>query len=315
VIRLEGVSKTFGALAAVSDVSFEVPEGAVCVLLGASGCGKTTTLKMINRLVEKTGGRILLGGEDVDRVPVTQLRRRIGYVIQQVGLFPNMTVEENIGVVPRLLGWDASRIRRRAEELLAMLSLDPATFLARYPRQLSGGQQQRVGVARALAADPPVLLMDEPFGAVDPIIRAAIQDEFLALQRLVRKTVIMVSHDTDEAIKLGDRIAMFRAGRLVQYGAPADVLAAPADAEVASFFGRERILKRLSLARAGDHIDRPAPSGGAPSVSANDDLRTALAALLEHGGSVLAVRAADGAVLGGLSHDAVTRFAAADPPP
>ncbi len=207
------------------------------MLLGPSGCGKTTTLRMINRLVAPTSGKIFIAGRDTGAVDPVQLRRTIGYVIQQIGLFPNMTVAENIGVVPRLLGWDVATRRRRAEELLAMLALEPAQFLDRYPNELSGGQAQRIGVARALAADPPVLLMDEPFGALDPVNREVIQDEFLRMQRTLQKTVLFVSHDIDEAVKMADRIAIFRAGRLVQFAAPDTMLARPADDFVASFVG------------------------------------------------------------------------------
>ena len=218
MITLDQLTKVFGIgntrIVAADRVSMEVPAGEICILLGPSGCGKTTTLKMINRLIPKTSGRILIGGEDTDSLDSVTLRRTMGYVIQQVGLFPNMTVEENICVVPRLLKWDAAKARSRAAELLDLLALEPAVFLKRYPRQLSGGQQQRVGVARALAADPPVMIMDEPFGAVDPVNREIIQDQFLQLQKTLHKTVMFVSHDIDEAVKMGDKIALFRGGRL-----------------------------------------------------------------------------------------------------
>ena len=207
------------------------------MFLGPSGCGKTTTLKMINRLIAPTSGRVLINGEDTAQLNEVDLRRHIGYVIQQIGLFPNMTIEENITVVPRLLGWDKKRCAERARDLMAMVALDPKLYLKRYPRELSGGQQQRIGVIRALAADPPVLLMDEPFGAVDPINRESIQNEFFQMQRQLNKTVIMVSHDIDEAIKLGDRIAVFRRGQLVQYDHPDTLLARPRDEFVAQFVG------------------------------------------------------------------------------
>src|SRR6478672_5772324 len=256
MIRLESLTKSYataqGSGPSVDHVSFEVGAGETCVLLGPSGCGKTTTLRMINRLVTPTSGKIFIGGRDTDTVDPVELRRTIGYVIQQIGLFPNMTVAENIGVVPRLLNWDRARMRRRAEELLAMLALDPAEFLDRYPNELSGGQAQRVGVARALAADPPVLLMDEPFGALDPVNREVIQSEFLRMQRTLRKTVLFVSHDIDEAVKMADRIAIFRAGRLVQFAAPDTMLAHPADDFVASFVGTDRTLKRLRLIRVSE---------------------------------------------------------------
>src|SRR5690349_8070867 len=253
MIRLENLTKVYatpqGPVASVDDVSFEVAAGETCVLLGPSGCGKTTTLRMINRLVAPTSGRILIDGKDTGGVDPVELRRGIGYVIQQIGLFPNMTVAENIGVVPRLLGWEAARRRRRAEELLALLGLPPAQFASRYPNELSGGQAQRVGVARALAVDPPVLLMDEPFAALDPVNREAIQDEFLRMQQKLRKTILFVSHDIDEAVKMADRIAIFNAGRLVQFAAPDQILAHPADDFVAHFVGRDRTLKRLRLTR------------------------------------------------------------------
>jgi ABC-type proline/glycine betaine transport system ATPase subunit len=221
MIKLQNLTKRFESRqsqAVVDDLTMDIGEGELCVLLGPSGCGKTTTLKMINRLVQPTSGKILIGGEDTASFDVVELRRRIGYVIQQVGLFPNMTVEGNIALVPQMLGWDKVRTRRRVEELLELVALDPAVFMRCYPRDLSGGQQQRVGVARALAADPPVMLMDEPFGAIDPINRTAIQDEFRKIQRRLNKTVVFVSHDIDEAVKMADKIAIFRDGKLEQYG-------------------------------------------------------------------------------------------------
>jgi osmoprotectant transport system ATP-binding protein len=257
MISFQAVSKAYPTATVVDRVTFDVPTGETCVLLGPSGCGKTTLLKMVNRLIPKTGGRITVHGEDIDQLDATTLRRRVGYAIQQVGLFPNMTVEENIGVVPGLLGWDRPRIRERAAELMGMMALDPA-LLSRYPAELSGGQAQRVGVARAFAADPPVLLMDEPFGAVDPVNRAAIQAEFVSLQRRLRKTVVFVSHDLDEALKLGDRIAIMREGRLVQCDTPDAVLARPADEFVAEFVGGDRTLRRLRLLTVADAL---APEG------------------------------------------------------
>jgi osmoprotectant transport system ATP-binding protein len=288
MIRLDGLTKTYatpqGPTTAVDGVSFEVGSGQTCVLLGPSGCGKTTTLRMINRLVAPTSGKIFLNGRDTDSVDPVELRRGIGYVIQQIGLFPNMTVAENIGVVPRLLGWDAARRRNRAEELLALLALPPRAFADRYPSELSGGQAQRVGVARALAVDPPVLLMDEPFAALDPVNREAIQDEFLKMQQKLRKTILFVSHDIDEAVKMADRIAIFHSGRLVQFAAPDELLAHPADAFVAGFVGRDRTLKRLRLTRVRDVMTEPddAPMDPAvPAVSPDDDLRRVAALFLE----------------------------------
>ncbi|RFB73536.1 MULTISPECIES: ABC transporter ATP-binding protein [unclassified Herbaspirillum] len=263
MIELEQLSKTYTQkdgtpVKAVDSVSLKVAEGEICVFLGPSGCGKTTTLKMINRLIAPTSGRVLLNGEDTTGIDEVSLRRHIGYVIQQIGLFPNMTIEENITIVPRLLGWDKKRCRERATELMAMVALDPAKFLKRYPRELSGGQQQRIGVIRALAADAPVLLMDEPFGAVDPINRESIQNEFFQMQRQLKKTVIMVSHDIDEAIKLGDQVAIFRAGKLVQFDHPDTLLARPKDDFVSAFVGQDHTLKRLLLVRAGDAATTPA---------------------------------------------------------
>jgi len=280
MIELQNLSKTFrgkdGALArAVDDVSLKVEEGEICVFLGPSGCGKTTTLKMINRLIMPSAGRVLVNGEDTSGVDEVTLRRHIGYVIQQIGLFPNMTIEENITVVPRLLGWDKKRCRERARELMSMVALDPNRYLTRYPRELSGGQQQRIGVIRALAADPPVLLMDEPFGAVDPINRESIQNEFFAMQRQLKKTVIMVSHDIDEAIKLGDKVAVFRAGRLVQFDHPDTMLAHPADDFVSAFTGQDSTLKRLLLVKAGDAATQP------PTAQRDTDVAHAMALMDE----------------------------------
>jgi len=217
------------------------------VLVGPSGCGKTTTLKMINRLIEPTSGTITVAGEDVTSVSAPELRRSIGYVIQQIGLFPHRTIAQNIATVPRLLGWDSARVQNRIDELIEQVDLDPA-MRHRYPAELSGGQRQRVGVARALAADPPVLLMDEPFGAVDPIVRARLQDELLRLQARVNKTIVLVTHDIDEAIKLGDRVAILNVGGILeQYDTPANILRTPVDAFVEGFLGSDRGIKRLSL--------------------------------------------------------------------
>ncbi|MDY0970817.1 osmoprotectant ABC transporter ATP-binding protein OsmV [Siccibacter turicensis] len=257
MITLENLTKQFvqkngQKVNAVDNVSLTVPQGEICVLLGPSGCGKTTTLKMINRLIPASSGKILINGEDTSDMDTVTLRRNIGYVIQQIGLFPNMTIEENITVVPRMLGWDKARCKARATELMEMVALDPKHYLHRYPKELSGGQQQRIGVIRALAADPPVLLMDEPFGAVDPINREAIQNEFLEMQRKLKKTVLLVSHDIDEALKLGDRIAVFRQGKIVQCASPDELLAKPANEFVGTFVGQDRTLKRLLLVQAGD---------------------------------------------------------------
>jgi osmoprotectant transport system ATP-binding protein len=238
---------------AVEDLTLTVPAGRICVLVGPSGCGKTTTLKMVNRLIEPSSGRILVDGRDVARQEVTELRRSIGYVIQQTGLFPHQTIAQNVATVPRLLGWSADRQRVRTDELLGLVGLEPARYRERYPSQLSGGERQRVGVARALAADPPVMLMDEPVGAVDPIVRERLQNEFLRLQEGLAKTILFVTHDIDEAIKMGDLVVvMQQGGRIAQAGAPADLLAEPSSEYVARFVGADRGLKRLSLFRVAD---------------------------------------------------------------
>ena len=261
MIKLENLTKQFTqknsqTVKAVDNINLHVPQGEMCVLLGPSGCGKTTTLKMINRLIMPSSGKILVNDNDTSEMDIVSLRRNLGYVIQQIGLFPNMTIEENITVVPRMLGWDKARCKSRAEELMEMVALDAKKFLHRYPREMSGGQQQRIGVIRALAADPPVLLMDEPFGAVDPINREVIQNQFLEMQRTLKKTVMLVSHDIDEALKLGDRIAVFRQGRIVQCASPDELLAKPANEFVGSFVGQDRTLKRLLLVSAGDVTDQ-----------------------------------------------------------
>jgi osmoprotectant transport system ATP-binding protein len=265
MITLDAVTKRYpnGQLA-VDGLSLDITEGDVCVLVGPSGCGKTTTMKMINRLVEPTSGRILLDDDDVLKLDPVELRRRIGYVIQQIGLFPHQTIATNVGTVPRLLGWDRRRVKGRVDELLDLVGLEPGRYRERYPHQLSGGERQRVGVARALGADPPVLLMDEPFGAIDPITRERLQDEFLRLQDELCKTVVFVTHDIDEAVKVGDRIAILRAGGvLAQYDTPAAVLAHPASDFVADFVGADRGVKRLSVTPIDvDALERPAVVGG-----------------------------------------------------
>jgi osmoprotectant transport system ATP-binding protein len=287
MLRLEAVTKRFAnGEVAVDALSLDVADGELCVLVGPSGCGKTTTMKMINRLVEPTSGRVLLDGQDVAAVDPVQLRRRMGYVIQQIGLFPHQTVADNVATVPRLLGWDRTRVRARVVELLELVGLPPAQFSSRYPHQLSGGQRQRVGVARALGADPPVLLMDEPFGAIDPITRHRLQDEFLRLQRAVRKTVVFVTHDVDEAVKLGDRIAVLAdGGHLAQYDTPARVLGQPASPFVADFVGSDRGVKQLAVTPIDAASLAPLDGGDVdadalPRVPANATLADALSALL-----------------------------------
>jgi osmoprotectant transport system ATP-binding protein len=275
-IRLEGVSKRYpDGTVAVRELDLTFAAGELTVLVGPSGCGKTTTMKMINRIIEPSTGRILLGDDDVTRVDPVQLRRRIGYVIQSVGLFPHQTIRRNVATVPRLLGWDKARTRDRVEELLELVGLDPATFGDRYPHQLSGGQRQRAGVARALAADPAVLLMDEPFSAVDPIVRERLQSEFLRLQETVRKTIVFVTHDIEEAVRLGDRIAvMSQGGTVEQFAAPAELLGSPASPFVADFVGSDRGLKRLAVTGI-DVADLEQP----PVVHVDDGLADARAAL------------------------------------
>ena len=264
VVEFDKVTKRYaggrGEPAAVQELSMRVPGGEICALVGPSGCGKTTTLKMVNRLVEPSSGRILVDGQDVGRRNAVELRRSIGYVIQQTGLFPHRTVGDNVATVPRLVGWDKARTRARVDELIELVGLDPAKYRDRYPVQLSGGERQRIGVARAIAVDPPVLLMDEPFGAVDPITRERLQNEFLRLQRQLATTILFVTHDIDEAIKMGDRVAVFKpGGKLAQFDTAETVLEAPADEFVARFVGADRGLKRLSLSRVRDvPLERPA---------------------------------------------------------
>ncbi|WP_460777890.1 ABC transporter ATP-binding protein [Nocardiopsis nanhaiensis] len=255
MIQLVDLSKTYPGQrgTAVDRLSLDIPEGEIVVFLGPSGCGKTTTMKLVNRLIEPTSGRILIDGEDVTDADPDRLRRGIGYAIQQTGLFPHRTVGENIGTVPRLLGWDKRRVADRVEALLTMVGLDPDTYRDRYPKQLSGGQQQRVGVARALAADPPVLLMDEPFGAIDPLTRETLQNELLRIQGELRKTIVFVTHDIDEAVRLGDRIAVFgEGGRVVQYDTPERILSEPADGFVSEFIGAGASVRSLTLTRIAD---------------------------------------------------------------
>jgi len=307
MIRFENVTKRYpDGTTAVHDLSLEVDDGELVTLVGPSGCGKTTTMKMVNRLIEPTSGRILLDGEDISAVDPVELRRRIGYVIQQVGLFPHKTVLDNTATVPYLLGWSKTERRERAAELLNLVGLDPARFGDRYPDQLSGGQRQRVGVARALAADPPVLLMDEPFGAVDPVVREHLQNEFLKLQSTLHKTVLFVTHDIEEAVRLGDRIAVYGDGRIEQFDPPAKVLGAPATPYVADFVGADRGLKRLSVTPIeSSDLEQP------PVVHLDDPLDKARARMRGEGSHWAVVLDDADELHGWLSADAVTTPAAA----
>jgi osmoprotectant transport system ATP-binding protein len=313
MIRLEGVGKTYDdGTVAVHELDLDVPRGALVVLVGPSGCGKSTTLKMVNRLIEPTTGRIYLDGEDVTSADPVQLRRGIGYVIQQVGLFPHQKVLTNVMTVPKLLGESTAVARSRARELMELVGLDPDRFGDRYPHQLSGGQRQRVGVARALAANPPVLLMDEPFGAVDPVVRMRLQDEFLRLQRELGKTVLMVTHDIDEAVKMGDKVAVFATGgRLAQYAVPAEILGAPADDFVAEFVGLTRGLRRLAVTPidpdALSPLDGVSTGDLAGTVDRGASLEDVMALMMREDRSVVGVT--DGArFLGVLTPDAVHRM-------
>jgi osmoprotectant transport system ATP-binding protein len=313
-IVLDHVTKRYGnnPKPAIDDLSLTIPAGEICVLIGPSGGGKTTAMKMINRLISITEGDITIDGTSVKALETTELRRGIGYVIQQIGLFPHMTVENNVGTVPRLLGWDKQRIRARARELLELVGLDPDEHAKRFPSQLSGGQRQRVGLARAMAADPPLMLMDEPFGAIDPITRERLQNDFLRLHREIRKTVVFVTHDIDEAIKMGDRVCILREGGvLAQYDTPEVILAAPADDFVAQFVGADRGLKRLALRRL-DEVDLLAvPNGGgdgAPQTSSKTTLRDALSLMLTEGSTGVIVVGEDGSPTGYMTFDVVSRL-------
>ena len=300
MIEIRGLVKHFPGAAhpAVDHLTLMIPEGEVCVLIGPSGCGKTTTMRIINRMVEPDAGSVLVAGRDVMQVDPVDLRRSIGYVIQQVGLFPHWSIADNIATVPKLLGWSDARIAARVDELLALVGMEPATFRSRFPRELSGGQKQRIGVARALAADPPVMLMDEPFGAIDPITRARLQDEFLRILRGLKKTIVFVTHDIDEAITMGDRIAILRDGALVQYATPMTILARPADPFVESFVGADRALKRLTLIRADAALEPLGPAAPAHAIAGQASLRDALARMFETGTDVLAVTGSSGEVQG-----------------
>ncbi|MGG1573201.1 ABC transporter ATP-binding protein [Fictibacillus sp. NRS-1165] len=293
MITFKGVTKVYERqgekVKAVDNVNMTVEKGEICVLIGPSGCGKTTLLRMVNRLVQITDGTIEIGGTEINSLDSIKLRRSIGYVIQQNGLFPNMTIEENINVVPKMIGWDAEKMKSRYKELMEMMGLNHEEYRKRFPWELSGGQQQRIGVARAMAADPPVMLMDEPFGALDPVIREHLQNEFLRIQKDMKKTVLFVSHDIDEAIRLGDKIAIFNRGHLMQFGTPDDILSNPKNDFIRDFIGSDREIKRLSLLTVKDLLKKVAKLGRVKGntqeysgdvVMLETDLRTALSVLL-----------------------------------
>ncbi|MFD5118078.1 ABC transporter ATP-binding protein [Streptomyces sp. NPDC058385] len=311
-IVFDAATKTYAGSAepAVDALSLTVPAGEICVLLGASGCGKTTALTLVNRLTELTSGDILIDGRSIRDQDVIELRRSIGYVIQQAGLFPHMTIEENIATVPQVLGWKRSRTADRVRELLELVGLPHKEYADRYPAQLSGGQRQRVGIARALAADPPIMLMDEPFGALDPVTREHMQDEFLRLHEQVRKTTLFVSHDIDEAVRMGDRVAILaKGGRLLQYDSPERILREPADDYVARFVGTDRGLKALTLRSLGELKLDPATGDDEASLSTGDTLRTALSALLAGGAERLPVADESGKTVGSVTVDLIREAA------
>jgi osmoprotectant transport system ATP-binding protein len=298
---------------AVSNLSLEVPAGEICVLIGPSGSGKTTAMQTVNRLITMTSGDVTIDGRSIGDLDETELRRGIGYVFQQIGLFPHMSVEDNIGTVPRLLKWPKERIRARAQELLELVGLDPEDDLRRYPSEFSGGQRQRIGVARAMAADQPLMLMDEPFGAVDPIARDRLQDDFLRLHKEVPKTVVFVTHDIDEAIKMGHRIAILRDGELVQYDTPDNILAAPANEFVADFVGADRGLKRLRVWRLGDLELDPAPDeADGPTAPEDTSLRDALSIMLVEGRERIVVVDGGGRPTGTVALGSITRLIGPD---
>jgi osmoprotectant transport system ATP-binding protein len=304
MIEIEALTKRYGSITVVDRVSISIATGSITVIVGTSGSGKSTLLRMINRLVEPTSGRVVIDGSDTTSEPAHLLRRRIGYAIQGHGLFPHRSVAENIATVPRLLGWDAARIRARIDDLLKIFQLDPGEFSAKFPHQLSGGQQQRVGVARALAAEPTVLLMDEPFGALDPIIRAKAQDDLRDIQRRFGTTIVLVTHDIDEAFRLGDRVAVMSNGQVLQYDRPAELLTHPADPFISRLTGTgDRAMKLLSLTTAGDAAEQ-GPAAG-PAVAASATLREVLSDLVWSGAPEATVLNADGTERGRLTLDRV----------
>ncbi|HKW53523.1 MAG TPA: ABC transporter ATP-binding protein [Stellaceae bacterium] len=300
MIELECVSKRYGGATVVDDLSLAIRDGELCVLIGSSGAGKSTALKMINQLIPPSAGTIRIDGKDAATVAPEELRRRMGYVIQSIGLFPHWTVERNVGAVPALLGWAKSRIAQRTHELLALLKLDPERFARKYPHQLSIGQQQRVGIARALAADPDVLLMDEPFGALDPITRDALQVEIARIHRESRKTVVFVTHDMEEALKLATRIAVMDRGRLIQAGTPLEILASPANEFVRDLVGQDELGIRLLSVETVENRMRRGEAPAAPGIAATASLRQALSRMIAEGSDRLAVTDADGRPMGAL---------------
>ena len=307
MIEIDALTKRYGATAVVDDVSMTVDEGTITVIVGTSGSGKSTLMRMINRLVEPSSGVIRIDGRPNTELPAYELRRRIGYAIQGHGLFPHRTVSENIATVPRLQGWDRARIARRVEELLWLFQLDPAAFSDKYPHQLSGGQQQRIGVARALAAEPSLLLMDEPFGALDPIIRGKAQDDLLAIQRRFGITTVLVTHDMEEAFRLGDRIAVMDRGRILQNARPVEILARPTTEFVQRLVGTgDRPFRILGMMKVADAVE-PGEAGG-PSLSADASLRDAISDLVWAGREAAPVVGRDGAVLGRISVAAMLRL-------
>jgi osmoprotectant transport system ATP-binding protein len=310
-LEFRHVGHRYGNTVAVADLSFDVPAGNICVLVGPSGCGKTTSLKMVNRLIEPTSGQILVNGKDIMTQDPIELRRGIGYVIQQVGLMPHLTVGDNVAIVPNLLGWESKKTSARVDELLDLVGLEPSEYRKRFPAQLSGGERQRIGVARALAADPPLMLMDEPFGAVDPIVRERLQNELLRLQETIAKTIVFVTHDIDEAIKMGDVVAVLQVGGvLAQFGPPAEILGNPASEFVARFVGADRGLKRLSLGRVGDLTLEPAsadtrPEPGQPVLQVRTTLKDALSMMLDADVSAGLVVDENERVVGLLTYEAI----------
>jgi len=307
MIEIQELTKVYGQTPVVDQVSLTIGAGELCAIVGTSGSGKTTLMRMVNRLVEPTSGQVLIDGQDTRSVPAYELRRRIGYAIQGHGLFPHRTVGQNIGTVPHLLGWDKARIQSRVDELLSLFQLDPAQFRDRMPNQLSGGQQQRVGVARALAAEPNILLMDEPFGALDPVIRAKAQDDLLAIQKRFNTTVVLVTHDMEEAIHLGTRIAVMDGGKLLQYATPAEIIANPATDFVAELIGGDRPFRLLSLEKVGAMVE-PGEASGTP-IAADASLRDAYAECLWSGREALPV-IEEGKLVGRISRAALARCAA-----